>query len=95
MAMKMRRPGGGGKKGASADLKRILNMSMKSSSRTFSQGLAVVTVLQGGNSKEMHKAMLRLKINPNKDLTSIHSETQINPVRVSMSNFMAKMYIST
>jgi hypothetical protein len=95
MLMKMRRPGGGGKKGGSADLKRILNMSMKSSSRTFSQGLVVVVVLQGGHNKGMHKAMLRLKINPNKDSTSILLETQTNPIKASMLNFMAKMCTST
>ena len=54
-----------------------------------------MVVLQGGNNKGMHKAMLRLKINPNKDLTSIHSETQTNPIRASMLNFMAKMCTST
>lgn len=91
-AMKMRRPEGGDKREVNVDLRKTSSMLMKSSSRTFSQGLAMLVADNIKVAVQMHTAMLHLRINRNRDLTLIHLGAKTLKIREKMLNFTAKMF---
>ena len=92
MMMKMRRPEGGDKREVNVDLRKTSSMLMKSSSRTFSQGLAMLVADNIKVAVQMHTAMLHLRINRNRDLTLIHLGAKTLKIREKMLNFTAKMF---